>query len=51
MNTNIVERIDNIEYVDSAEAIMDYKMQQYVYRAALQMGVQILQPTLLDFID
>lgn len=50
-NLNITKRIDSIEYVDSADAIMDYKMQEYVYRAALQMGSQLLQPTLLDFMN
>jgi len=50
-NTNLTDRIDNIEYVDSAQAIMDYKMQQYTYQAALQMGTQILQPTFLDFMN
>ena len=51
MNSNLTERIDSIEYVDSAEAILDYQMQKYTYQAALQMGTQILQPTFLDFIN
>ncbi len=51
MNSNLTERIDSIEYVDSAEAILDYQMQKYTYQAALQMGTQILQPTFLDFMN
>ena len=51
MNGNLTERINSIEYVDSAEAILDYQMQKYTYQAALQMGTQILQPTFLDFMN
>lgn len=45
----ITEKDDTVENMDPAEAIMNYKMQEYSYRAALQMGVNILQPTFLDF--
>lgn len=45
----ISEKDDSVEYEDPALAIMNYKMAQYSYRAALQMGTNILQPTFLDF--
>ncbi len=46
---NLAEQTDNVEYVSPADAIMDWKMQDYAYRAALQIGTNILQPTILDF--
>lgn len=46
---NINSRIESVEYVDTAEAIMDFKMQEYSYMAALQMGTKIIQPTFLDY--
>lgn len=48
---SITEKDDSVEFIDPAEAIMNYKMQEYAYRAALQMGTNILQPTFLDFMD
>jgi len=39
-----------LEDVDQAEAIMNYKMSEYVYNAALQVGSEILQPSLVDFL-
>ncbi len=48
---NLNEKISDVEYIDPAEAIMDFKMQEYSYRAALQMGTLILQPTFLDFMS
>lgn len=48
---NINEKTSEVEYLDPAEAIMDFKMQEYSYRAALQMGTKILQPTFLDFMS
>lgn len=47
---NLVARQDTLEFRDPAEAIMDFKMQEYVYNAALQMGTKLLQPTLFNFI-
>lgn len=46
---SITEKDDAVEYIDPAEATMNLKMQEYSYRAALQMGVNLLQPTFLDF--
>jgi flagellar hook-associated protein 3 FlgL len=48
---NIAERQNEIEWVDPAEAIMDFNMQKYVYDAALAMGQKLLQPTLFNFIN
>lgn len=48
---NLDEKISDVEYLDPAEAIMDFKMQEYSYRAALQIGTKILQPTFLDFMS
>ncbi|MDF2677739.1 MAG: flgL [Bacillota bacterium] len=46
---NLNEKISNVEYVDSAEAIMDFKMQEYSYNSALAMGNKILQNSFIDF--
>jgi len=35
--------------VDPAEAIVDFKMQEYSYNAALSMGNKILQNSFIDF--
>ena len=40
----------NIEDVDLAEAVMNYKMAEAVYTSALQVGSSIIQPSLLDFL-
>lgn len=48
---NLSEKTSEVEYIDPAKAIMDFKMQEYSYRAALQMGTLILQPTFLDFMS
>jgi len=45
------ERLANVEYLDSAEAITDFKMQKYSYDAALAMGNQILQKSFIDFMS
>lgn len=49
VNLSLNTKDENTEYVDSADAITNYSMQQYSYQAALQVGTNILQPTLLDF--
>lgn len=48
---NLSERQNTVETVDPAEAIMQQKMQEYVYNAALAMGQRLLQPTLFSFIS
>lgn len=40
----------NIEDVDQAEAIMNYKMSEFVYMAALQIGNNIVQTSLINFL-
>ncbi len=49
MGTAIIDKDQNVEYVDPADAIMDYQMQQAAYNAALQMGTKIMSKTFLDF--
>jgi flagellar hook-associated protein 3 FlgL len=44
------DRKSKIEDVDQAEAIMNYKMAQSVYEASLQIGSQIIQPSLVNFL-
>ncbi len=46
---NLTKKIKDVEYIEPAEAIMDFKAQEFSYMAALQMGTKILQPSLLDF--
>lgn len=50
-NLNLTKKINSIEYIDPAEAIMDWKMQQYSYTAALQMGTKLIQPSFIDFMS
>lgn len=49
MSTSITEKDDKVEYVDTAQAYIDYTQQSSAYSAALQMGTHILLPTFLDF--
>lgn len=46
---NLTTKMKQVETVEPSEAIMDFKMQEYAYMAALQMGSKIIQPTFLDF--
>ena len=46
---NLNAKILDVEYVDSAEAIMDFSMQRYAYNAALSMGNRILENSFIDF--
>ncbi|MEG0091255.1 MAG: hypothetical protein RSA20_05510 [Oscillospiraceae bacterium] len=46
---NFTKSIDSLEFVDSAKAITEFKMQDYIYRATLQMGMNILSPSFIDF--
>ncbi|MFA9423335.1 MAG: flagellar hook-associated protein FlgL [Sedimentibacter sp.] len=48
---NLNEKIDEVEFVDSAESIIDFKMQEYSYNAALTMGNKILQNSFIDFMS
>jgi flagellar hook-associated protein 3 FlgL len=46
---NLTEKTNATEYISSAEAITDFQMSQYAYRAALQIGSQILSQSFLDY--
>ncbi|MEL7649221.1 MAG: flagellar hook-associated protein FlgL [Sedimentibacter sp.] len=46
---NLNEKLVDVEQVDSAEAIVDFSMQEYAYNAALSMGNKILQNSFIDF--
>ena len=48
---NLNEKLVDVEEVDSAEAIIDFKMQEYSYNAALSMGNKILQNSFIDFMN
>ena len=47
---NLKDLLSRAEDLDVAEAIMELKMQENVYRLALASGARIIQPTLLDFL-
>ena len=49
ISTNITEKDDSVEYVDTAEAYIEYTKLESAYSASLQMGKSILLPTFLDF--
>lgn len=46
---NINKKILEVEFEDPAEAIVNFKMQEYSYNAALSMGNRILQNSFIDF--
>jgi len=45
------EKIDGVEHINTADAIIDFKMQEYSYNAALSMGNKILQNSFIDFMN
>lgn len=47
---NITSLMSKTEDMDLAEAIMNLKMAESVYRASLAAGARIIQPTLVDFL-
>lgn len=47
---NTTKNLSNIQDADMAETIMEFQSVQNVYRAALSVGSQIIQPSLVDFI-
>lgn len=49
VNLSLNTKDENVEFVDPSDAITNYTMQQFSYMAALQIGTNILQSTLLDF--
>lgn len=46
---DLEERQDKVEYVDPARSIIDFKSQQVAYNAALQMGAQIIPPSIFNY--
>lgn len=50
MKTNLSEKDNNVEYIDYTDAIEDFYSQQYCYSAALKVGSQILQQSLMDYL-
>ncbi|MDD4088786.1 MAG: hypothetical protein PHS04_03180 [Tissierellia bacterium] len=46
---NLNKKILEVEFEDPAEAIVNFKMQEYSYNAALSMGNRILQNSFIDF--
>ena len=48
---NTETKLGLVENCDQVEAITDMTMQNYAYRATLQMGSNILQSTLLDYLS
>lgn len=47
---NYTQMLSDAEDIDFAEVIMNYKMAEAVYKAALSSGASIIQPTLMDFL-
>lgn len=50
-NINYTQMLSDAEDADEAEVIMNYKMAEAVYKAALSTGSYIIQPTLMDFLS
>lgn len=48
---NYTQMKSNAEDADQAEVIMNYKMAESVYKAALSTGAYIIMPTLMDFLS
>lgn len=46
---NLNKKILEVEFEDPAQAIVDFKIQEYSYNAALSMGNKILQNSFIDF--
>lgn len=46
---NLQKNLSDIQNADIAKTIIDFKNQENVYKAALSIGAQIIQPSLVDF--
>lgn len=46
---NLEQNLSDIQDADMAKTIVDFKNQENVFRAALSVGAQIIQPSLVDF--
>src|SRR6056297_882744 len=47
---NLTELMSKVSEIDIEEAVIDYQTNQMVYNAALKVGANIIQPTLVDFL-
>lgn len=47
---NLQNNLADIQYADIAETIINFKNSENVYKAALSVGSQIIQPSLVDFL-
>lgn len=47
---NLKSKQNDVEGIDQSEAIIDYKVMEMAYNAALSMGSKVLQSSLLDYI-
>ena len=50
IGTSLDERDNDVEYVDTTDAITNYYMQQYCYNASLKVGSQTIQQSLMDYL-
>lgn len=48
---NLATNTDNVEYVDTANAIMDWKMTEFAYNSSLSMGSKLLQRSFIDYMS
>lgn len=49
-NLNLTKLLSEREDIDIAEKYMEFSVMKSIYQASLQVGAQILQPSLLDFL-
>lgn len=49
-SVNFIKLLSENEEVNMAEAIMELKNSENVYRASLSIGAKVIQPTLIDFL-
>ncbi|GAB6173392.1 flagellar hook-associated protein FlgL [Paradesulfitobacterium aromaticivorans] len=47
---NLEQNLSDIQDADMAKTIVDFKNQENVFRSALAVGAQIIQPSLVDFL-
>ncbi|MHB1126215.1 MAG: flagellar hook-associated protein FlgL [Bacillota bacterium] len=47
---NLTRAMSDLEDIDLPKTVMQYKLQESVYQAALATGAKLIQPTLLDFL-
>lgn len=51
LNTNITTKINDVEFIDPYDAIMDFTEQKLIYNTSLQLGSSILGTSLFDFLS